>query len=176
MDIFRGRTAWLALAIASGACASFNGVFAKLTTTELTTTWASVLSTFLSLSPSNKPVEYLFRGFFFALNLLFNAIMWALFTRALTLASSTVRVSIINTSANFMLTAVLGALIFSETLPGLWWLGAASLVAGSVIIGRREEGEGRRDEPLIGEGESEGEEGGKASLELGRVDADGSRR
>lgn len=66
--------------------------------------------------------------------------MWGLFTRALTLASSTVRVSIINTSANFMLTAVLGALIFSESLPGVWWIGAAMLVAGSVIIGSREEG------------------------------------
>jgi hypothetical protein len=67
--------------------------------------------------------------------------MWGLFTRALTLASSTVRVSIINTSANFMVTAVLGALIFGEQLPGLWWLGAAMLVAGSVIIGMREETE-----------------------------------
>lgn len=66
--------------------------------------------------------------------------MWGLFTKALTLASSTVRVSIINTSANFMLTAVLGWIIFAESLPGLWWLGAALLVAGSVIIGRREEG------------------------------------
>jgi hypothetical protein len=92
---------------------------------------------------------------FFALNLLFNAIMWGLFTRALTLASSTVRVSIINTSANFMLTAVLGALIFSESLPGVWWIGAAMLVAGSVIIGSREEGKKTGDagtggaEPLL---------------------------
>jgi len=43
---------------------------------------------------------------------------WGLFTRALTLASSTVRVSVINTSANFMLTAVLGWIIFHESLPG----------------------------------------------------------
>ena len=77
------------------------------------------------------------------MNLLFNAIMWGLFTRALTLASSTVRVSVINTSANFMITAVMSALIFSENLPGLWWVGAAMLVAGSVIVGRREEGEGK---------------------------------
>lgn len=83
---------------------------------------------------------------FFGLNMIFNGVMWGLFTRALTLASSTVRVSIINTSANFMVTAVLGALIFSEKLPGLWWLGAAMLVAGSVIIGMREETE-KKDEP-----------------------------
>lgn len=91
------------------------------------------------------------------MNLAFNGVMWGLFTRALTLASSTVRVSVINTSANFVLTAILGAVIFREQLPGkygmesgeratahdvsgLWWLGAAMLVAGSVIIGRREEG------------------------------------
>lgn len=128
------------LAIASGACAAFNGVFAKLTTTELTTSWASSVSQLFSLSPSNKIVEFSIRGLFFALNLVFNGIMWGLFTRALTLASSTVRVSVINTSANFMVTAVLGALIFSESLPGLWWLGAAFLVAGSVIIGSRDEG------------------------------------
>lgn len=87
--------------------------------------------------------------------------MWGLFTRALTLASSTVRVSVINTSANFMITAILGALIFSETLPGLWWLGAALLVAGSVIIGRREEGNKAGVEATTGiepllEGEREG--------------------
>jgi hypothetical protein len=45
--------------------------------------------------------------------------MWGMFTQALTLANSTVRVSVINTSANFILTAFLGALVFSENLPGI---------------------------------------------------------
>lgn len=40
-----------------------------------------------------------------------------------------------------MTTAFLGAIIFKESLRGLWWLGASFLVAGSVIIGRREEDE-----------------------------------
>ena len=121
---------------------------------------------------------------FFGLNLVFNAIMWGLFTRALTLASSTVRVSVINTSANFMLTAVLSALIFSEKLPGQWWLGAAMLVVGSVVIGMREEGEkgadegaGDRDGRFRGEGEGAapllGGEGGEEEederVELERV-------
>ncbi|KAF7193314.1 Transmembrane protein [Pseudocercospora fuligena] len=131
---------WLIFAIASGGCAALNGVFAKLTTTQLTTTWATAISHLFGLKEESMVFEVLVRGFFFLMNLAFNAVMWGLFTRALTLASSTVRVSVINTSANFMLTAVLGAIIFSEALPGLWWLGAAMLVAGSVIIGRREEG------------------------------------
>ncbi|KAK8163545.1 hypothetical protein BC567DRAFT_233700 [Phyllosticta citribraziliensis] len=134
------------------------------TTTTLTGSWASGVSHLLGLGEENKVVEFAVRGFFFLLNLLFNAIMWALFTRALTLASSTVRVSIINTSANFMLTALLGALIFSESLPGIWWLGAAMLVAGSVVIGRRDEsgddGEGkaagaRAREDVLVEGEAQ---------------------
>jgi hypothetical protein len=91
--------------------------------------------------------------------------MWGLFTRALTLASSTVRVSIINTSANFMVTAVLGALIFGEKLPGVWWLGAAMLATGSVIIGMREETEkkavvtGTGEAPLLGRGGDANAEG-----------------
>lgn len=66
--------------------------------------------------------------------------MWFLFTRALTLATSTTRVAVLNTSSNFIVTAVLGMLVFGEGLPLLWWCGAALLVAGSVVIGRRDEG------------------------------------
>ena len=84
---------------------------------------------------------------FLGLNFLFNAIMWGLFTRALTLATSTTRVSVINTSSNFLVTAVLSALIFYEVLPPLWWLGAAFLVAGSVIIGHRED-DAKKDESI----------------------------
>ncbi|KAI4161280.1 MAG: hypothetical protein LQ342_004947 [Letrouitia transgressa] len=137
------KTPWLALAVSSGACAAINGVFAKLTTTELTSSWSSSISLFLHLSATNKFIEFAIRGIFFLLNLAFNALMWALFTAALTRASSTTRVSVINTSSNFMLTAVLGWMIFRERLPPLWWVGGAGLVVGTVIIGRRgEEGEG----------------------------------
>ncbi|KAH9881946.1 hypothetical protein J1614_001117 [Plenodomus biglobosus] len=163
MSLPATKSAWLMLAITSGACAAFNGVFAKLTTTELTTTWSSSIALVLGLDASNKAVEYGIRGLFFGCNLLFNAIMWGLFTRALTLASSTVRVSIINTSANFIITAILSFIIFSESLPGLWWLGAAMLVTGSVIIGMREETEKKTvlattgEAPLLGDKETEGE-------------------
>ena len=42
-----------------------------------------------------------------------------------------------------MLTALLGWCVFGESLPSLWWVGAAGLVVGNVIIGRRDEGEGQ---------------------------------
>ena len=85
---------------------------------------------------------------FFLLNLAFNALMWAVFTAALTRASSTTRVSLVNTSANFMLTAMAGWAIFGENLNGLWWVGAAVLVVGNVVIGRRDEESGHMEEQV----------------------------
>ena len=67
--------------------------------------------------------------------------MWTLFTAALARGNSTTQVSIMNTSSNFVITAILGFAIFSESLPPLWWAGASLLVAGNVIIGRKDEGE-----------------------------------
>ncbi|KAK6852424.1 hypothetical protein PG995_010975 [Apiospora arundinis] len=134
------RNQWIVLAIASGACAAFNGVFAKLTTNNLTTNIAEAVSGLLGLSDMEQPIEYIVRASFFGLNLVFNGVMWTLFTKALARGSSTTQVSIMNTSANFVITAILGFAIFAESLPPLWWLGAAMLVAGNVIIGRKDEG------------------------------------
>ncbi|EXL94309.1 hypothetical protein FOIG_12871 [Fusarium odoratissimum NRRL 54006] len=149
------RSQWMFFAVASGACAAFNGVFAKLTTTQLTTNLSDSIAKLIGLSAHEHIVEYLVRGIFFVLNLTFNGVvsdfqsnlrsltymlqMWTLFTQALARGTSTTQVSIMNTSTNFMVTAVLGALIFSEVLPPLWWAGAALLVAGNVIVGRKDE-------------------------------------
>ena len=56
------KSQWLIYAIASGGCAALNGVFAKLTTTKLTTTLAVNISQILAIDPSNSLVEYFVRG------------------------------------------------------------------------------------------------------------------
>ncbi|KAI9051658.1 hypothetical protein LZ554_004700 [Drepanopeziza brunnea f. sp. 'monogermtubi'] len=132
MENLSSKSQWIVLAIASGGCAAFNGVFAKLTTTELTTSFATWVANLVGLANVEGGVEVIVRALFFALNLIFNGIMWTLFTKALARGTSTTQVSILNTSANFMLTAVLGWVIFSESLPPLWFLGAALLVAGNI--------------------------------------------
>lgn len=91
--------------------------------------------------------------------------MWTLFTKALARGTSTTQVSILNTSSNFLLTAFLGALIFSESLPPLWFVGAALLVAGNVIIGRRDEGEGKDGEDGRGNYDQVGREREGAGVE-----------
>lgn len=72
------------------------------------------------------------------LNVLCNIIMWALFTRALTAGPSTTKVSITNTASNFLMTAFLGMIVFQEAVGGLWWLGAAMMGAGCILVGMRE--------------------------------------
>lgn len=139
-NLLRRQPVWIILAISSGACAAINGVFAKLTTTTLTSSWSAGLAALFGLSRDNNVINFLLRAFFFGMNLLFNLAMWTLFTAALTRADSTTRVSIVNVSSNFMVTALLGWAVFGEELKGLWWVGAAFLAVGNVIIGRREEG------------------------------------
>lgn len=56
------RPQWLIYAIASGGCAALNGAFAKLTTTQLTTTWATAISRMLGLEETSTAVEYVIRA------------------------------------------------------------------------------------------------------------------
>ncbi|EFR00194.1 hypothetical protein MGYG_03198 [Nannizzia gypsea CBS 118893] len=133
---------WLMLALASGAFAAMNGLFAKLTTTELTTNISRAISHIFSPSKETTSidvaVEYLVRAAFFGLNLLSNFIMWTLFTRALTASPSTTKVTITNTTANFLVTGVLGMLVFRENVNAQWLIGAALMAAGCIIVGLRE--------------------------------------
>ncbi|KAL1879761.1 hypothetical protein Daus18300_001598 [Diaporthe australafricana] len=160
---------WIVLALASGACAAFNGVFAKLTTGDATTSFARSIAGFLHLDSVEGFFEYIVRAVFFGLNLVFNGVMWALFTKALARGNSTTQVSIMNTSSNFFITAMLGFVIFSESLPPLWWVGATFLVAGNVIIGRQDEGgKGEGDES----GSSSGQDGPRRYEDVPQVDND----
>ncbi|KAJ5607048.1 Pyridoxamine 5'-phosphate oxidase [Penicillium hordei] len=128
---------WIILAVTSGAFAALNGVFAKLTTDDHTTAFAQSLAHLFGLE-SSPVIEVLTRGACLGLNVLCNIIMWALFTRALTAGPSTVKVSITNTASNFLATAVFGMIVFQEAVGGLWWLGAAMMGAGCILVGMRE--------------------------------------
>ncbi|KAL4754315.1 hypothetical protein BDW72DRAFT_166615 [Aspergillus terricola var. indicus] len=138
----RPEPRWILLAIASGAFAALNGLFAKLTTDEQTTTFVdAMLSLFGSPGGAEGHPVFMFvvRGICLGLNVLCNVIMWALFTRALTAAPSTTKVSITNTSTNFLITALLGMIVFREKVGRLWWLGAAMMGGGCILVGMREE-------------------------------------
>jgi uncharacterized membrane protein len=108
------------------------------TTASLTTSLSSHIINLLSLPVSYQSyLDILLRAAIFGISFIFTGTMWALYTKALSLSPSAVHVNIVNTASNFIVTALLGALVFGEKLPMLWWVGAAFLVGGSVIIGTR---------------------------------------
>lgn len=84
--------------------------------------------------------------------------MWTLFTRALTAAPSTTKASITNTVANFLVTAVLGMIVFDEKVGGLWWIGAGMMGAGCILVGMREETNTEKSGAEEGEGTGREEE------------------
>lgn len=53
---------WIPLAALSGGCAAINGVFAKLTTTALTTSWATAVSHGFGLKEESKFIEFVIRA------------------------------------------------------------------------------------------------------------------
>lgn len=63
-----------------------------------------------------------------------NALMWALFTKALASSSSSVYATVINSAANFLCTALLGILLFQEPVTWQWGSGALLIVAGVLLM------------------------------------------
>ncbi|KAJ1949315.1 hypothetical protein IWQ62_006753 [Dispira parvispora] len=149
-------------ALLSGSLAASASLFAKLAVDSRTTELATFLETHmttlgvtqslvwvwtlvsdyaarvvqtvgLALTPTQL-YAYVLRGCFVGLIFACNALMWAMFSKALHKADSSVTVTVYNTAVNFCLTAVLGRLAFNEPLCLRWWFGASLILLGSVLM------------------------------------------
>ncbi|KAF9572375.1 hypothetical protein EC968_009949 [Mortierella alpina] len=142
-----GSTAAIPTAILAGTFAALASVFAKLTldartvdflhnacNTLLAPTTPYCTSLFIAKEGETSPVIVAVRSACFALIFICNAAMWTLFTKALNRSRSSATVTVVNSAANFCLTAVLGYLLFSEPLALQWWFGASLIVVGSVLV------------------------------------------
>ncbi|KAF9430814.1 hypothetical protein BGZ94_003603 [Podila epigama] len=138
-------------AILAGTFAALASVFAKLTldartvnflqhtcNTLIAPTTPICTTLFTAKEGETSPIEYAVRIACFALIFICNAAMWTLFTKALNRSQSSATVTVINSSANFCITAVLGYALFSEPLALQWWFGASLIVLGSVLVSSEE--------------------------------------
>lgn len=98
---------FLFYAALAGTFGAMSGVVGKV----------SVASTF--------ELHLIFRIMFFAANAVCTGQMWRYYLKALALGSTPV-CSIVNTGVNFAVSAILGILVFGETVTALWCLGAAA--------------------------------------------------
>eukprot|EP00947_MAST-08B_sp_MAST-8B-sp1_P004752 g4752.t1 len=74
-----------------------------------------------------------------------NGMMLSMFVRSMH-SAGTVLTAVANNAANFLFTAALGYVLFSEELGAQWLLGAATMFLGLVVIamGQQREGTGAR--------------------------------
>ncbi|KJE93748.1 hypothetical protein CAOG_04497 [Capsaspora owczarzaki ATCC 30864] len=70
----------------------------------------------------------------FALVILCNALMWTLFSTALSKCKTSLEATALSMVSNFCLSAILGHLFFSEPLPVQWWIGTCAILIGALII------------------------------------------
>ncbi|KAJ3359913.1 hypothetical protein GGF32_008930 [Allomyces javanicus] len=126
-DAPRSRHALAAtpLALASGVCASLASVATKLAVHP-------TLQQFLGRTES----DLVLRAASGAAVIVANVAMWILFSRALSVSTSTVQVTTTNTFANMLCTAVVGTLVFHEHLSLQFWVGLALVFVGTLLLDR----------------------------------------
>ncbi|MCJ8735526.1 hypothetical protein PDJAM_G00248090 [Pangasius djambal] len=65
-----------------------------------------------------------------------NAVMWTFLSKALRYSSSSTRTTVTTTASNFISSALLGQLIFGDSLVALWWVGVSLTLSGLLVLQR----------------------------------------
>ncbi|KAK6174775.1 hypothetical protein SNE40_017988 [Patella caerulea] len=124
------------LSLSAGTMAALASVSAKLATSSE----ADKLSKFILLIDDSKPIEQdsvtlVIRVISVCGIFLCNALMWTLFTKSLQHLPS-LHATITNTAANFLVSAIIGKVLFGEVLELLWWIGSLFILLGLLLIHR----------------------------------------
>ncbi|CAG7659324.1 unnamed protein product [Allacma fusca] len=137
----------LTLALTSGVFASLAGTFGKFAMTSSETVWmCEVLSEMYSgYLPSHN---YMFCSeaaiylqiLAFIMMIAMNAVMWTTFVKALRNCKTSLEATVTNTAANFFSSALVGQLIFGESVSLLWWLGTLLIIFGLALMNYSQNG------------------------------------
>ncbi|XP_019870679.1 transmembrane protein 42 [Aethina tumida] len=103
-------------AVWAGCCASGASIFGKLS-------GLPPFQDFLAL-----------KILFFGLMLLCNAGVWTLFVKALHQNNSSLVATVLSTASNFVLSGVVGFVIFDETTSISWWIGLYIIIVGLLLV------------------------------------------
>ena len=117
----------LALALTSASCGSFASVFGKM---AFDTQFLDTLG--LDLLPVRIAL--------FAVVLLLNSVMLSLFVRVLQSVSA-LQASLLAFVCNYLISTLVGVVVFGESIGGLWLLGASLMTLGAVRISNGKGGE-----------------------------------
>ncbi|KAB0795754.1 hypothetical protein PPYR_09815 [Photinus pyralis] len=82
---------------------------------------------------------FIVRVVFFGLMLLCNGSVWTLYVKALQSTNSTLTATVLSSAVNYLLSAILGYIVFGEITSLLWWTGLSSVLVGVVLITQDQE-------------------------------------
>lgn len=123
----------LLLAVTAGFMAALGSVSAKLATNNH---FILDFCQFTVKADLCVQISLLLRIVFFALIFICNGMMWTFFTKSLQYCSSTAEATVTNTASNFLISALVGVVLFNEALSLRWWMGASLIVLGLLLIHR----------------------------------------
>mmetsp|Transcript_5012 Transcript_5012/g.7656 ORF Transcript_5012/g.7656 Transcript_5012/m.7656 type:complete len:142 (+) Transcript_5012:116-541(+) len=123
-------------AIFSGALAACASALGKISLNG-TSVAVSISRSFclIFFNESQCPlVDWTIRSFFLGLMFACNGLMMAYFVRALKKETSTLYVTALSTSSNFVISGCIGILLFNEYVPKMWYVGAFVCAFGAGLI------------------------------------------
>ncbi|CAK9864666.1 unnamed protein product [Sphagnum jensenii] len=112
----RNKSGAMGVAIAAGATAAMAAVLAKFASPQMR--WEGRVGCYVGVVACNVA-------------------MWTLYVRSLASLSS-LQATVLNFSANFLLSGFAGFLIFEEATHFQWFLGAALIVMGIMVLSKAE--------------------------------------
>lgn len=123
--------------ILSGLFAALAALFGKLSTTP-----SISRSVLLALALVDDHLEYsVWAAQLLSIGLMIaaNGLMWSQYSLALAFSRTSLLVTAINTVSNFIFTALLGRLLFSETISAEWAAGISCILLGIVLLKEQSE-------------------------------------
>ena len=141
------NSAFLTYAALAGVCGALSGVCGKVAASAAATFVAQLLvvvggaagasitssSSVMSDAALLATVEACVRVIMMCANAYFTGQMWRYYLRALSLGSTPVA-QVVNTAANFAVSALVGAVVFGEAVGPMWFAGAAVAGCGLFLL------------------------------------------
>ncbi|XP_007505120.1 transmembrane protein 42 isoform X2 [Monodelphis domestica] len=125
--------------IAAGGLGAFAAAFAKLalkpTVSQAPEEEEDVEGQELPYPPAMQAwLTLMFRLMAFSLMIVSNSLMWAFFSKALSISSSSATASLTMTASNIIASAFLGYLLYGEYCAVMWWAGVVLILYGLALM------------------------------------------
>ncbi|XP_074127772.1 transmembrane protein 42 isoform X4 [Sminthopsis crassicaudata] len=121
--------------IAAGGLGAFAAAFAKLALKPTSRGPEEEEEQELSSPPAMQAwLTLMFRLMAFSLMIVSNSLMWAFFSKALSISSSSATASLTMTASNIIASAFLGYLLYGEYCAVMWWAGVVLILYGLALM------------------------------------------